>query len=100
MRDMEYLERKRLVVLKEIKPICEAFDIRDYDYIVSPSGQTEILKIYETKIGCSSNSILAVKNELIGFIFIKEWCRYRSLGPFSTQTKNVIKRYWLEEETK
>lgn len=96
MRDMEYLERKRLEVLKEIKPICEAFDIRDYDYIVSPTGQTEILRVYDTKIGCSSNSILAVKHELIGLIFIKEWCRYRSLGAFSTQTKNVIKRYWLE----
>ena len=95
MRDMESLERKRIEVLKEIKPICEAFDIKDYDYIVNPTGQTEILRVYDTKIGCSNNSILAVKNELIGLIFIKEWCRYRSLGAFSTQTKNVIKRYWL-----
>lgn len=98
MRNMEYLQAKRLDVLKEIKPICEAFNIRDYDYIVNPTGQTEILRIYDTKIGCSSNSILAVKNELIGLIFIKEWCRYRSLGAFSTQTMNVIKRYWIEEE--
>ena len=97
MRDMEYLERKRLEVLKEIKPICEAFDIKDYDYIVSPTGQTEILRVYDTKIGCSRNSILAVRQELIGLIFIKEWCRYRSLGAFSTQTKNVIKRYWIKE---
>jgi len=96
MRDMKRLEQKRLEVLKEIKPICEAFDIRDYDYIVSPTGQKEILRVYDTKIGCSSNSILAVRNELIGLIFIKEWCRYRSLGAFGTQTKNVIKRYWLE----
>ena len=95
MRDMESLERKRIEVLKEIKPICEAFDIKDYDYIVNPTGQTEILRVYDTKIGCSNNSILAVKIELIGLIFIKEWCRYRSLGAFSTQTKNVIKRYWL-----
>lgn len=96
MRDMESLERKRIEVLKEIKPICEAFDIKDYDYIVNPTGQKEILRVYDTKIGCSSNLILAVKHELIGLIFIKEWCRYRSLGAFSTQTKNVIKRYWLE----
>jgi len=96
MRDMEYLERKRIEVLKEIKPICEAFNIKDYDYIISPTGQTEILRVYDTKIGCSMNSILAVRNELIGLIFIKEWCRYRSLGAFSTQTKNVITRYWLE----
>ena len=93
---MKCLEKKRLEVLEAIKPICEAFEIKDYDYIVNPTGQTEILRIYDTEIGCSANSILAVKNELIGLIFIKEWCRYRSLGPFSTQTKNVIKRYWLK----
>jgi hypothetical protein len=96
MRDMKCLEQKRLEVLEAIKPICDAFDIRDYDYIVSRTGQTEILRVYDTKIGCSANSIFAVKHELIGLIFIKEWCRYRSLGAFSTQTKNVIKRYWLE----
>jgi len=95
MRDMEYLERKRIEVLKEIKPICEAFNIKDYDYIISPTGQTEILRVYDTKIGCSSNSISAVIQELTGYIFLQVW-RQRSLGAFENQTKAVIKRYWLK----
>ena len=93
MRDMEYLERKRLEVLEAIKPICDAYKIDDYDYEVKPEGQTEILRIYDTKIGCSHNSISGVIQELTGYIFIQQW-RQRSLGAFEIQTKNVIKRYW------
>lgn len=92
----EYLIKKRIEVLDAIKPICEAFNITDYDYEINTEKGTEILRIYDVKIGCSCNSILAVKNELIGFIFLRTWCRYRSLGAFDTQCKNVIKRYWIK----
>lgn len=92
---MEYLESKRLQVLEAIEPICKAFNITDYDYEIRETGQTETLVINDTKIGCSCNSIDAVINELIGYIFIKVWCRQRSLGTFSTQAKNVIKQYWI-----
>ena len=94
--DKEYLEKKRLEVLDTIKPICEAFNIDDYDYEINAEGHREVLRIYDVRIGCSYNSIDAVKHELIGFIFLRTWCRYRSLGAFSTQCKNVIKRYWIE----
>jgi hypothetical protein len=94
MRDIEYLEEKRLKVLEEIKPICDAYGITDYDYEVRTAGQTETLRIRDTKIGCSSNSIFAIKQELTGYIFLAMW-RERSLGYFDKQTKNVIKRYWL-----
>lgn len=89
------LQEKRIQVLEEIKPICEVFGIKDYDYIVTERGQLETLVINDTPIGCSCNSIDAIVDELIGYIFINRWCRRRSLGAFSTQTKNVIKRYWL-----
>lgn len=92
---LEYLKDKRKKVLKTIKPMCEAFGIKDYDYIINESNQAEFLRINETKIGCSSNSIDAVVDELIGYLFIKRWCRTRSLGCFDTQSKNVIKRYWV-----
>lgn len=92
----EYLHRKRKEVLQEIKPICEIFGIHDYDYIID--GRVETLRIYDVHIGCSLNSISAVVDELIGYIFIARWCKNRSLGAFSTQTKNVIKRYWKEVE--
>ena len=98
MEDMEYLKEKRIKVLKAIKPICDVFEISDYDYIIKESGQTETLRIYDVKIGCSCNSIDAVKNELIGFIFLQTFARDRSLGAFDTQTRNVIKRYWIESK--
>lgn len=95
MRNMEYLNKKRIEILSEIKPICEAFNITDYDYEIKETGQREVLRIGDIRIGCSMNSINAVVNELIGYIFIARWCRDNYLGTFSTQTKNVIKQYWL-----
>ena len=92
---MEYLESKRTDVLKVIKPICEAFNIKDYDYEVKDYGQREILRIGNTRIGCSCNSISAVIEELVGYIFIMTW-RQRSMGSFENQTKSVIKRYWIK----
>ena len=99
MRDFEYLKTKRVEVLEAIKPICDAFKITDYDYEISETGQKEILRINSTRIGCSCNSVSAVVNELIGYIFIKRWCRDRYLGAFKTQTQNVIKQYWIKEES-
>ena len=93
-----YLERKKVEVLKAIKPICDAFGISDYDYIVSEEKGIEMLRIYSQEIMCSYNSVSAVIDELVGYIFIKKWCRNRSLGAFETQTKNVIKRYWVDKK--
>ena len=92
---MEQLEAKRTDVLKVIKPICEAFNIKDYDYEVKDYGQRETLRIGNTRIGCSCNSISAVIEELVGYIFIMTW-RQRSMGSFENQTKSVIKRYWIK----
>ena len=92
---MKELEKKRIQVLKEIKPICEAFNL-EYDYIVSTEGQTETLILNSQKIGCSQTSISAIINEVIGYIFVKIYCRYNWIGPFRTQTLNVIKQYWLD----
>jgi hypothetical protein len=95
--DFEYLKVKRIKVLEVIKPICDAFRISNYDYEISETGQREILRINSTQIGCSCNSTSAIVNELIGYIFITRWCRSRYLGAFSTQVKNVIKQYWVDE---
>ena len=97
MGELERLQEKRVEVLKVIEPICKAFDIKDYDYIVKETGQRETLRVGDIKVGCSCNSISAVVDELIGCIFIQKWCKNRSLGAFETQTKNVIKRYWIKE---
>ena len=92
-----YLESKRIDVLEAIKPMCEAFNITDYDYEIKKTGQTETLRLNNTRIGCSSNSISAIIDELIGYIFITIYCHQKDLGHFSTQTKNVIRRYWLKD---
>ena len=91
---IKQLEEKRIEVLKAIKPICEAFNLK-YDYIVKEEGQTETLVLNGQKIGCSCNSIEATINEVIGYIFIKIYCRSNWIGVFRTQTLNVIKQYWL-----
>ena len=97
---LESLKIKRLKVLEGIKPICEAFNITDYDYIVKKDLQTETLRINNTYIGCSLNSISAVKDELIGWIIINIYSKNRGLGAFQKQTENHIKRYWLDQVTR
>lgn len=92
---IKQLEEKRIEVLKAIKPICEAFNL-EYDYIVKEEGQTETLVLNGQKIGCSCNSIEAIINEIIGYLFVKIYCRNNWIGNFRTQTLNVIKQYWLD----
>ena len=92
---MKRLKDKRVEVLKAIKPICEAFNIKDYDYVIQETGQIETLVLNGQRIGCSCNSIEAVINEVIGYIFVKIYCRNNYIGAFRTQTLNVIKQYWL-----
>lgn len=91
----EELKKKRKEVLKAIKPICETFNL-EYDYIIKETGQTETLVLNGQKIGCSWNSIEAIINEIIGYIFVKRYCRNKYIGAFKTQTLNVIKQYWLD----
>lgn len=90
----EQLKKKRIEVLEAIKPICEAFNL-EYDYIIKETEQKETLVLNGQKIGCSCNSIDATINEVIGYIFVKIYCRNNYIGAFRTQTLNVIKQYWL-----
>ena len=92
MKEHEYLVSKRLKVLETIKPICEAFGITDYDYEIE--NNQERLRINSTRIGCSCNSMSAIIDELVGYIFV---CRFREryLGHFKVQTFNRIKEYWI-----
>jgi len=95
MMDKEYLTEKRLQILEEIKPICDAFKITDYDYEVNIEKGIERLRLNNTSIWCSCNSVSDVVDELVGYIFIKRWSHNRYLGAFEKQTTNVIKRYWI-----
>ena len=91
---IKYLkEKKRPEVLQEIKPICEAFNI-EYDYVIGKYDTfSETLILNGQDIGCCNNSILAVKEEVIGYIFIKYYNRWWHFKP---HTKKFIKQYWKE----
>lgn len=67
MTAREYYEGKRNKVLATIKPICNAFGIKDYDYICNLDK--EKLVVEGEKIDCSGNSIGAIVTELINYIW-------------------------------
>ncbi len=87
-----YYKNKRETVLETIKPICDAFEIIDYDYICD--GVQERLVVEGTQIGCACNSIGATVCELITYLFVV----YASdkLRNFRTQTLNNLKEYWIK----
>lgn len=91
-KNKTYYESKRKIVLETIKPICTAFGITDYDYILN--DKHERLVIEGQHIGCACNSINATIRELITYLFVV----YASdkLCAFKTQTLNQLKRYWID----
>lgn len=92
----EYLVKKKREAIKEIQPLCKFFGIK-CDYIVDIKRGSEILVLNGQKICCSADSISAIKDEVIGYIFVKIYCNHRSIGKFETQTLNAIRRYWFKE---
>ena len=64
----DYYEKKRETVLETIKPICEAFEITDYDYEIKDNGQLEMLWVEGTGIDCTRNSIAATVRTLVNYI--------------------------------
>ncbi len=93
MSNLEYLENKRLQIIDLIQPMCSAFGIKDYDYKINKETLAETLIIDNQKIGCSCNSINAVVEEVIGYIFIKNYSRWWYHKP---QTVKAIKQYWID----
>lgn len=87
-----YLQSKRDEVLRLIKPMCEGFNIKEYDYIIEEDNR-EVLKLNDTRIGCTSNSLSAIVEEVVGYIFINLYCKER-WWHFKPQTINAIKKYW------
>lgn len=84
---------KRERVLEVIKPICDVFEITDYDYILTE--EKERLVVEGQEIGCSCNSIGAIINELVNYIWCRTFAENRCLGAFEKQTMKQIKRFWF-----
>lgn len=96
----EYNRQKRQRVLDMIKPLCEIFNIKEYDYkIIEKTDDgyytNEFLWLDGQKIGCCGNSEESSFYEAVGYVIIERYCRWRSLGAFDKQTKNHIKRFWF-----
>ena len=90
----DYLIEKRIEVLEKNQTnLRSIWNKEGYDYEIDDGRET--LRINNTGIGCSCNSISAVVDELIGYIFINTFCKNRSLGAFEKQVKNRIKEYWI-----
>lgn len=90
---IKYLKEKRLEILEYIKPICEVFNI-EYDYVIGKHGDfSETLILNGQEIGCSMNSMFAVKEEVIGYIFVNHYNRWWYHKP---HTLKAIKSYWKE----
>ena len=92
----EFYNKKREAVLREVDPICKTFGIGFVDYKLDTTTLTETLCIDGVKIGCTGNSIEAVVDELIAYIFVNRYCKHRDLGAFHKQTVNRLKRHWIE----
>lgn len=97
----EYLLKKRDEVIETIKPKLNAWGIKDknYDYeiIENQNGYyNEVLRIYDTKIGCDCNSVFAVEMEVLKYLIVVSFCRHCGFQ-FSKQLKNFCMRYWKDE---
>ena len=92
MTAREYYEGKRNKVLATIKPICNAFGIKDYDYICNLDKEKLIVE--GEKIDCSRNSIGAIVMELINYIWINTYATKRSPKDVrKSENKQTVKEF-------
>ena len=97
-----YNAAKRKRVIEMVKPLCELFSIEEYDYVIKEKSEDgyitdEYLVLDGQHIGCCGNSEKSSFYEAVGYVIINRYCRWRSLGAFEKQTKNYIKRYWIDD---
>lgn len=93
--NVQYLREKRAKILEKIKPLCDCFGIK-YDYVVDYDRNVETLVLNGQEIGCSYNSINAVIDEVIIYIFVTRVAENRWLGAFHRQTVKAMKKFWKE----
>lgn len=97
----QYLEEKRMKVLSTIIPVLRPFGITKVDYEVNLETYQETLVIDDTRIGCTCNSLEAILQEVIGYLFIKTWVpssRILAYDPCVDYCIGIITHYWVKEE--
>lgn len=92
----DYYEKKRETVLETIKPICEAFEISEYDYTIDVSRPcvTENLIVEGHVISCSFNSVGETVRELVIYIFVNCHGTEKLRGSLQIDAIRDLTRCW------
>ena len=77
-------------VMMQLEDIAKALNI-DIDYIEEEGH--EYLICDGQKILTTRASVLEIRHEFFGYVFLKEW-KFRFLGEFDKQVRNTIRRNW------
>lgn len=88
-KERAYRELKRERILEQIKPMAEAFGIKDIDYW---PDEGEYLVLDGQKIACGGNSDYAVVKELIQYLFVKR--KIYDYYPNGERLKKKMTAYW------
>ena len=92
MTAREYYDGKRNKVIATIKPICDAFGIKDYNYVCDL--HKEMLVVEGEMIDCFRNSIGAIVMELINYIWINTYAARRSPKDVrKSENKQAVKEF-------
>ncbi len=87
---------KKEEVLKELGPIAKVLNIK-IDYVIDQENKREYLVCDDTKICTCHNSVVSIREEFFGYVFLNEW-ENRSLGSFNKKSKNCIKEFWYDKD--
>lgn len=93
----QYKIDKRNQILALLDKKAKAFNIK-VDYVFDEENHREYLVCDDTNICCSHNSISAVFEEFVAYLFLGYY--NRSLGAFEKQVTNQIKSYWYDKDFK
>lgn len=91
----ERAEAIRKYVLEFIKPICEAFEITDYDYVYSIARKVRALRLNDTYILLDIGGFNNIVDKILEYIIVERDVR---LTYYYKSMINGLKSYWLNKE--
>lgn len=86
------MENKKKEILAKIESLMNLNNITDYEYIVIDNPWFEILRIEDTYINVSANSMMATLNEVLAYLILKSDSNFKGVGP-------ELKRSWMTKES-
>ena len=86
------MENKKKEILAKIESLMNLNNITDYEYIVIDNPWFEILRIEDTYINVSANSMMATLNEVLAYLILKSDSNFKGVG-------QELKRSWMTKES-